>query len=123
MNLHRIFICKKRHVLSKKFCKMLDSVNFQWKRRGLKNSMNMTASDDLLFECLKNFRYIKTLRVLNSTFAEVELKKFEITNGWQQHHDCQTGCLKLFLHNVIAQFEKGNSLKYCKIAKFKHSIF
>ena len=53
-----------------------------------------------------------TLWVLNSTFAEVELKKFEITNGWQQHHDCQTGCLKLFLHNVIQQFEKGKFMQY-----------
>ena len=72
----------------------------------------MTASDDRSFECLKKFRFIKTWRVLNSTFAEVELKKFEITNGWQQHHDCQTGCLKLFLHNVIQQFEKGKFMQY-----------
>jgi hypothetical protein len=50
--------------------------------------------------------------VLNSTFAEVELKKFEIKNGWQQHHDCQTGCLKFFLHNVITQFEKGKFIEY-----------
>ena len=73
--------------------------------------------DDRSFECLKNFRYIKTLRVLNSTFAQLELKKFEITNGWQQHHDCQTGCLKLFLHNVIAQFEKGKSMQYLQNRK------
>ena len=67
-------------------------------------------------------RQIQSLRIeLYDIFAE--LKKFEITNGWQQHHDCQTGCLNLFLRNVIAQFQKGNYLKYCKIANLKHSIF